>query len=58
MAKIIEGKRRMVMMSVDDVLSVITQYQTVIGMEKNYEKVRNILKQNVFYLPEDLWFGA
>lgn len=54
MAKIIEGKRRMVMMSVDDVLSVITQYQTVIGMEKNYEKVRNILKQNVFYLPEDL----
>ena len=54
MAKIIEGKRRMVEMSVDDVLAVIAQYQTVIGYEKNYEKVRKILKENIFYLPEDL----
>ena len=58
MAKIIEGKRRIVEMSVDDILAVISQYQTIIGYEKNYENVRKILKENIFYLPEDLWFGA
>ena len=56
MATIIDvnPKRRMVRMSVDDVLCVISQYQTLINTRYDYEKTRDILSQNAFYLPEDL----
>ena len=56
MAKIIEtsAKRRMIRMSTDDVLSVISQYQTITNGIKNYDFVRNLLNGNAFYLPEDV----
>ncbi|MBO5948701.1 hypothetical protein J6Q66_07695 [bacterium] len=56
MATIIDvnSKRRMVKMSVDDILCVISQYQTLINSKYDYEKIRDVLSQNAFYLPEDL----
>ena len=56
MAKIIDtnSKRRMIKMSTDDILCVISQYQTLTNGIKNYDSVRNILNQNNFYLPEDV----
>lgn len=56
MAKIIDvnSKRRMVKMSVDDVLCVVSQYQTLVSSKCNYDEIRTLLSQNTFYLPEDL----
>ena len=56
MAKIIQTstKRRMIKISTDDVITVVTHFQTITNGEKNYEAVRNILESNEFYLPEDV----
>lgn len=56
MAKIIKtsAKRKMIRISTDDILSIITQYQTLTCGKKNYDEIRQILNQNAFYLPEDL----
>ena len=56
MAKIVvtTTNRRIIKMSSDDVMSVISQYQSLMKGIKTYEQIRNILKQNAFYLPEDL----
>ena len=56
MAKIIETttKRRMIKMTTDDILSVISQYQTLTNGISDYNSVRNILNKNNFYLPEDI----
>ena len=56
MAKIIDtnSKRRMIKMSTDDVLCVISQYQTLTNGVVKYDSVRKILNQNSFYLPEDV----
>ena len=56
MAKIIENgtKRRLIKLSVDDVLNIISQYQTFVKNNRNYDLVRKILSENNFYIPEDL----
>jgi len=54
MARIIEGKRRMVIMSVDDVIAVIRQYQKISESAVNYEHTRELLAKSPFYLPEDI----
>lgn len=56
MAQIIETstKRRMVRINANDILNIISQYQTLVGTHKNYNEIRSILNQNNFYLPEDL----
>lgn len=56
MAKIIENElgRRIVRMSVDDIISVVREYQRIVKNPKTYEGVRMILSQACMYLPEDL----
>ena len=56
MAKIIETstKRRMIKMTTDDILSVISQYQTLTNGAADYNSIRIILNRNNFYLPEDI----
>lgn len=56
MAKIIENDsgRRLVKMSVDDIISVVREYQNVVKNPKTYEGIRMILSQATMYLPEDV----
>lgn len=57
MARIIENKkgRRLVKMSVDDILSVVREYQRIVKKPStNYEGIRLILSQACMYLPEDI----
>lgn len=56
MAKIIENKRgrRMVEMSVDDIISVVREYQRIVKSPKTYAGIRSTLQQASMYLPEDV----
>ena len=56
MAKIIQTstKRRMVKMTTDDVIAVVSQYQAVTCGQRCYDVIRNILDKNEFYLAEDI----
>lgn len=56
MAKIIENDvgRRMVRMSVDDIISVVREYQRIVQNPKTYDGIRMILSQSCMYLPEDI----
>jgi len=56
MVRIIENEtgRRMVKMSVDDIIAVVREYQRVVQNPKTYEGVRMILSQACMYLPEEL----
>ena len=53
MARIIESERRLIKMSVDDVLSVVREYQRLTKDSCCYEHTREILSKNSFYIPED-----
>lgn len=56
MARIIENEtgRRNVILTEDDVLSIVREYQAITCGIKSYEEIREVLKENKFYLPEDL----
>lgn len=54
MARIIEGKRRLVKMSTEDVIAVVRQYQNVVKNPINYEHTIELLAKSNFYLPEDI----
>ncbi len=57
MARIIEsenGGRRIIKMSVDDILSVVRDYQTIVPRFSSAEDTRNYLSDTVIYLPEDI----
>ncbi len=55
MAKIIESQRRMVRLSVDDVLNIVREYQRLTTNKSCcYEHTREILTQNPLYIPEDI----
>ena len=56
MARILENRegRRNVILSADDVLSVVREDQALTSGIKSYETIREVLKENKFYLPEDL----
>ncbi len=54
MAIIVESKRRMVKLSVDDVLNIVRQYQQLTNKSCCYEHTREILEKNSFYVPEDI----
>ena len=56
MARIIEsqtGSRRMIKMSVDDVISVVQDYQRIVPRFSTAEEARNYLSDTVIYIPED-----
>ena len=57
MARIIEnevGKRRLIRMSTDDVISVVREYQRVVKLRSSSEEVKNQLEDCVIFIPEDV----
>lgn len=54
MARIIEGERRIIKMSVDDVLSIVREYQEICHNSCCYEHTRELLDRADFYVPEDV----
>lgn len=57
MARIIEntnGKRRIIKMSTDDIISVVKDYQRLVPRGIDYSYIRSILEDNVIYIPEDI----
>ena len=56
MAKIIENKkgRRLIQMSVDDIISVVREYQRVIKRPETAEGIRCLLGRENMYLPEEI----
>lgn len=56
MARIIEnldGKRRMIKLSTNDIISVVREYQRIIKNGINYNDIYNTLRDNVVFIPED-----
>ncbi len=54
MAEIIENERRMIRLTVDDVLNIVREYQKLTQNSCCYEHTREILQRNRMYLPEDV----
>lgn len=57
MARIIESStngRRMIKMSVDDILSIVQDYQRLVPRFSNAETARNCLSDVVIYIPEEV----
>ena len=54
MASIIESERRIIKLSVDDVLNIVREYQKLTHNSCCYEHTREILKKNALFIPEDL----
>lgn len=54
MARIIEGKRRIIQMSVDDVLNIVREYQQITHNACCYDHIRELLTKNSFYIPEEV----
>ena len=53
MARIIEGKRRIIKMSTDDVLSIVMEYQQITHNACCYEHIRELLDNSEFFIPEE-----
>ena len=54
MAIIIEGKRRLIKMSVDDILNIVREYQLITRGTCCYEHTRELLERAEFFVPEDV----
>ena len=57
MARIIEaadGKRRMIKMSTEDIISIVRDYQRIVPRFSSTEDGRNYLSDTVIFLPEEI----
>ena len=57
MARIIEtenGKRRIIKMSSNDILSIVKEYQRIVPRGIEYNETINHLENVVIYIPEDI----
>ena len=55
MARIINsGERRIIKMFVDDIISVVQDYQRIVPRFSTAEDARNYLSDTVVYIPEDI----
>ncbi len=54
MAKIINGKRRIIKLTTDDVLNIIRQYQVLTNKSCCYEHTRELLEKSPMFLPEEV----
>lgn len=54
MARIIDGKRRIIKMSVDDILNIVREYQTLCRNACCYEHKREILSNANIFIPEEI----
>lgn len=53
MARIIEGERRIIKMSTDDVIAIVKNYQQITYNACCYEHIRELLDKANFYIPEE-----
>lgn len=53
MAKIIEGQRRIIRLSTEDVLNIVREYQQLTKNSCCYEHTREILSKKPMYIPEE-----
>ncbi len=53
MAKIIEGQRRIIRLSTEDVLNIVREYQQLTKNSCCYEHTREILSKQPMYIPEE-----
>jgi len=54
MARIIESERRLIKLTVDDVISIVREYQHVVQHSCCYEHTRELLANANFFVVEDL----
>lgn len=57
MARIIEssiGTRRVIKLSVNDIISIVKDYQRIVPRNSNYEDVRSYLSDAVIFIPEEI----
>ena len=57
MARIIEsgkGNRRIIQMTTDDIITIVSEYQRLVPRGTNYESTRDYLENAVIYVPEDI----
>ena len=54
MARVIEGERRIIKMSVDDILNIVREYQRICHKSCCYEHTRELLSKADLYIPEDI----
>ncbi len=56
MARIIEtlGKRRIIKMSTDDIISIVKDYQRVVPRFSTENDARTHLDDTIIYIPEDV----
>ncbi len=53
MARIIDGKRKLIRLSVDDILDVVREYQNITRNACCYEHRRELLSKSEFFVVED-----
>lgn len=53
MAKIIEGQRRIIRLSTEDVLNIVREYQQLTRKSCCYEHTRELLSKQPMYIPEE-----
>ena len=57
MARIIEnesGKRRLIKMSSDEIISIVKEYQRHVKIRSSYDEIRSQLEDCVIFVPEDV----
>lgn len=54
MARIIDSQRRIVMLSTDDILNIVREYQKLTHDSCCYEHTREILDKAKLFVPEDI----
>ena len=54
MARIIDSKRRIIMLSTDDILNIVREYQKLTHDSCCYEHTREILEKSTLFVPEDI----
>jgi len=53
MAQIIEGKRRIIKLSTDDIINIVREYQQLTYKSCCYEHTRELLNNNPLFIPEE-----
>lgn len=56
MARILDNVngRRNIILTTDDVISLVKEYQTITKGASSYDEIRKLLNNNKLYLPEEI----
>lgn len=54
MARIIENNRRIIKLSVDDIINIVREYQKICKNSCCYEHTRELLSKVNLYIPEEI----